>query len=311
MYGAMADAVASQITFRTWVQMMRPGFLLITAVACGLGTATAHANGVVVQPALAGGAAAVALLMHALANVFNDYHDALNGADEANTQGVFPFTGGSRLIQTGRVTLAHTRQLAWVLLALCVSGALWLLWMVGPSLLGVGLVGLFFVWAYSAPPLALMCRGLGELTVGLSWGLMVLGADYVQRGAVAPWTLSVALSYGLLIGNILLINGLPDAQADARVGKRTLAVRLGPGRVAAVYGVWAGVSMMVLGWGAAFGHLPAWCAWGVLPAPLSVWATWVVVQHAFHQVPLRSALVATIVAAVLQGLVLSWVALLV
>ena len=37
------------ITLKTWVQMMRPGFLLITAVACGLGTAMAHADGVVVQ----------------------------------------------------------------------------------------------------------------------------------------------------------------------------------------------------------------------------------------------------------------------
>ena len=299
------------ITLKTWVQMMRPGFLLITAVACGLGTATAHADGVVVQVALALCAAVVALLMHALANVINDYHDALNGADAANTQGVFPFTGGSRFIQTGQATLAQTQQLAWVLLALCVPGAVWLLWMVGPALLAWGAIGLLLAWAYSAPPLALMCRGLGELTVSLSWGLMVLGADYVQRGALAPWTMSVALSYSLLIGNILLINGVPDAQADARVGKRTLAVRLGAARVAVVYGAWAGVSVAVLGWGAASGHLPTWCAWGVCSAPLSAWATWVLVQYARHQTPLRPALVATIAAAAVQGVMLSAVALLI
>jgi 1,4-dihydroxy-2-naphthoate octaprenyltransferase len=140
---------------------------------------------------------------------------------------------------------------------------------------------------------------------------MVLGADYVQRGSLAPWTMSVALSYSLLIGNILLINGVPDAQADARVGKRTLAVRLGAARVAVVYGAWAGVSVAMLGWGAASGHLPTWCAWGVCSAPLSAWATWVLVQYARHQTPLRPALVATIAAAVLQGVALSVVALLV
>ena len=80
---------------------------------------------------------------------------------------------------------------------------------------------------------------------GLQVRREVLGADYVQRGALAPWTMSVALSYSLLIGNILLINGVPDAQADARVGKRTLAVRLGAARVAVVYGAWAGVSVAV------------------------------------------------------------------
>ena len=40
---------------------------------------------------------------------------------------------------------------------------------------GMDAIGLLLAWAYSAPPLALMCRGLGELTVSLSWGLMVLG----------------------------------------------------------------------------------------------------------------------------------------
>ena len=298
------------ITLKTWVQMMRPGFLLITAVACLLGTAMAYADGVVVQPLVAACATWVALLMHALANVLNDYHDALNGADAANTQGVFPFTGGSRFIQTGTVTVAQTRQLVWVLFALCVPGALWLLWAVGPSVCAFGVVGLFLAWAYSAPPLSLMCRGLGELTVGLSWGLIVLGADYVQRGSMAPWTLSVALSYSLLIGNILLINGVPDAVADAHVGKRTLAVRLGPMRVAWVYAAWAWVSVAVLVWGATAGHLPAWCAWGALATPASVWAVWQLVQHVQHHAPLRSALVATILAAAVQGVSLSVVALL-
>lgn len=298
------------MTLKTWGQMMRPGFLLITAVACVLGTALAHADGVALQLSLAVCATGVALLMHALANVLNDYHDALNGADDANTQGVFPFTGGARLIQNGQASVAQTRQLAWVLLVLCVPGALWLLWCVGPELWGLGLLGLFLAWAYSAPPLALMCRGLGELTVALSWGLMVVGADFVQRTAAAPWTWPVALSYSLLIGNILLINGVPDAPADARVGKRTLAVRLGALRVAWVYAAWALVSVGGLCMGAYMGRLPAWCAWGAVSAPLSAWGVWGLVRHVRHGVPLRSALAATIAAAVVQGLVLSVVALL-
>ena len=306
----MANTVDQPLNLKTWVQMMRPGFLLITAVACLLGTALAHADGVEVQAPLALCATWVALLMHALANVLNDYHDALNGADDANTQGVFPFTGGARFIQNGQASVAQTRQLAWVLLALCVPGALWLLWTVGPMLWVFGLLGLFWAWAYSAPPLALMCRGLGELTVALSWGLMVVGSDFVQRHAAAPWTWQVALSYSLLIGNILLINGVPDAPADARVGKRTLAVRLGAARVAWVYGAWGLVSVGVLCIGALTGRLPTWCVWGALSAPLSAWAVWGLVQHVRCAASLRMALVATIGAAVVQGVVLSAVALL-
>ena len=35
------------------------------------------------------------------ANVLNDYHDALNGTDAANTGRVFPFSGGSRFSTLG------------------------------------------------------------------------------------------------------------------------------------------------------------------------------------------------------------------
>ena len=85
--------------------MTRPGFLAITAVACLLGIAVAAACGYGPHLWMAMATMALALLMHAAANVLNDYHDALNGADEANAQGLFPFTGGARLIQNGHVSL--------------------------------------------------------------------------------------------------------------------------------------------------------------------------------------------------------------
>ena len=63
-------------------------------------------------------------------------------------------------------------------------------------------------------------------------GLVVVGADCVQRSHFFVIPFAVAVSYALLVGNILVINGLPDAQADAQVGKRTLVVRVGPRWVA-------------------------------------------------------------------------------
>ena len=49
----------------------------------------------------------------------------------------------------------------------------------GGGLLLIGATGLLLGWAYSAPPLSLMSRGLGELTVAACWWLVVVGADYV------------------------------------------------------------------------------------------------------------------------------------
>ena len=81
----MTTQLHTSLPWRTLVQMTRPGFLVITAVACVLGTAVAAAcgHGPNVWTALA--TLMLAVLMHAAANVLNDYHDALNGADDANT----------------------------------------------------------------------------------------------------------------------------------------------------------------------------------------------------------------------------------
>ena len=295
----------TDLTWRIWLQMTRPGFLAITAVACLLGIAVAAAcgDGSHVWTALA--TVVLALLMHAAANVLNDYHDALNGADDANTQGLFPFTGGARLIQNGLVTRGDTRQLAYALVWVLVPAGLLLALKTGGGLLLLGVLGLFSAWAYSAPPLALMKRGLGELTVGLTWMLVVVGADYVQRGHFffMPWV--VALSFGFLISNILLINGFPDAQADAQVGKRTWVVRVGPRWAAYLYLLQAVLGYAWLVWGVcAFIH-PAPALWGLVSMPLSLAA--VVLMFKYGQTParLRSAIVLTIAAAVLHGLAMA------
>lgn len=249
------------------VQMTRPGFLVITAVACVLGTAVAAAcgHGPNVWTALA--TLVLAVLMHAAANVLNDYHDALNGADDANTQGLFPFTGGGLVL--------------------------------------LGWVGLLLGWAYSAPPLVLMKRGLGEATVALTWGLVVVGADYVQRKHFFVIPAAVAVSFALLVGNILVINGFPDAMADAQVGKRTLVVRLGTRHATWLYLV---VALLAHAWlleGVWLFIHPEPALWGLASLPLSLVAFVLLRKHVDQPASLGPAIVLTIAAAVLHGLAMS------
>jgi 1,4-dihydroxy-2-naphthoate octaprenyltransferase len=293
------------LSLKTWVQMTRPGFLAITAVACVLGTCVAAACGYPIHYGKAGITLLLALLMHAAANVLNDYHDALNGADEANQQGLFPFTGGARMIQKGQVSLQNTRNLVLALLLFIVPAGLWLAVHSGGGLVVLGVVGLLLGWAYSAPPLALMTRSLGEFAVGLAWLLVVVGADYVQRGSFffMPW--AVGLSYGLLISNILVMNGFPDAQADHQVGKRTLVVRVGP-RIAAL--IYFFLTLLAHGWVVAgvwwFIH-PEPALWGLLSLPVSLWAAVLLFKHADEPALLMRPIVLTIVAANLHGCALS------
>ncbi|MFC4790210.1 MULTISPECIES: prenyltransferase [Giesbergeria] len=288
-----------------WASMVRPGFLVITAVACLLGLACAAQAGVALSAGKAVVTLVLALVAHAAANVLNDHEDARNGADAANTQGLFPFTGGSRLIQTGVVQMQDMQRLAWVLLVVLVLGGLWLAWNSGPGLLWVGLAGVGLGWAYSAPPLVLMSRGLGEGAVALAWALMVVGADYVQRGHFAAVPMLVALAYGLMIANILVGNAFPDAAADALVGKRTLAVRLGWRGAARLY---LGLALLAHGWVWVlvwWRVLPPGAAWALLAAPLALAAAALLWRHGAQPQRLRPALVLGIAAAVVHGLALT------
>jgi 1,4-dihydroxy-2-naphthoate octaprenyltransferase len=150
-----------------------------------------------------------------------------------------------------------------------------------------------------------MKRGLGELTVALTWGLVVVGADYVQRGQFFVIPAAVALSFALLVGNILVINGFPDAQADAQVGKRTLVVRFGPRRVAWMYLAFACLAYAWLLVGVWLFIHPEPALWGLVSMPLSLAAFVMLLKNAEQPARLAPAIVLTIAAAVLHGLAMS------
>lgn len=288
-----------------WLRMTRPGFLVITVVGVVLGLATAHAVTADFDAPKAVITLLLALLAHAGANVLNDYHDALNGADAANRQGLLPFSGGSRLIQDGVVTVSATHRLGWALTGLMVAGGIWLAWHSGTGLWVIGAAGLLLGWAYSAPPLALMSRGLGEPGVALAWWLVVVGADYTQQGAFSALPMVLGVGYGLLVANILLINGFPDAPADAQVGKRTLVVRWGANGATALYGLVAIVAYGGLVLAAAQDWAPVSALWGLASLPLSLLAGISLARNQHQPQELRPAIVLTIAAAVVHGLGLS------
>lgn len=305
MRSTFTEYASVQLPWRTLLQMTRPGFLVLSAVACVLGTSVAATSGYGPNEWTALITLVLAVLMHAAANVLNDYHDALNGSDDANMQGLFPFTGGARLIQKGHVSVQATHDLAKTLILFLIPFGLLLAIISGSGLVVLGLTGLFLGWAYSSPPLALMMRGLGEVTVAFTWGLVVVGADYVQRGQFSVHPITVAVSFAFLVGNILVINGFPDADADAQVGKRTLVVRLGARVVAWVYLVIAVLAHVWLVAGVKLFILPVPALWGLVSMPLSVWAFVLLITNADQPSRLAPAIVLTIAATVLNGLAIS------
>ncbi len=281
----------------------RPAFLTITLAGCLLGFASAGTHGFAWPTALV--TLLFALVAHAGVNVINDYYDAENGSDDANTERLFPFTGGSRFIQNGVLSRRATATFGFALLAAVVPAGLWLAAQSGWGLIGIGLVGLFLGWAYSAEPFRLNGRGLGEACVAAGFALIVIGTDYVQRGDFALTPLWVAVPYALLVTDILYINQFPDRRADALAGKRHWVVRLAPHQAAWGYGVIALLAYVWLTTCIATGVLPIAAALGLLTLPLSLMAQRELWRFADAPQQLAPAIRYTLLAAHLHALLLA------
>ncbi len=295
----------AQPGWRTWVRATRPGFLVVTAVAALLGTLSGMACGAAPDWPAGVAATVLAVLAHAAMNLHNDWGDAQIGSDAINTGRIAPFSGGSRMVQDGLLTPEQLRDAVQVLAMVVVGGGIVLAARAGPALIAIGMAGLALGWAYSQPRVALMSRGLGEAGVVLAWWLVVLGADVVQQHGIHRLALLPGVSLALLVAAILWVAEFPDAAADARVGKRTLVVRLG-----LVPAAWLHLLIVLAAhlWVAAWwwtGWLPSRAGWALLTALPSGWAAVWLLIDARHPQRLRAVLVVTIGVAVLHGLLLS------
>ncbi len=196
-----------------------------------------HSLGTALAPVLVGGGAAVhdgaarpwafalagvgvALLLVGV-NLANDYFDYRSGADP-------PLGVGLRPLQAG--VLSPRAFLVGSLVAFAGAGGcgLVLAWSSPCAVLLLGLSGGLLGFFYTAPPLRLGYRGLGEIVVFLTLGIgATLGADAVTAGRFGLTAVWGGVPLGLTVAALLHANNLRDRAEDARSGKRTLAVRLG------------------------------------------------------------------------------------
>jgi 1,4-dihydroxy-2-naphthoate octaprenyltransferase len=291
--------------FLRYFAATRPAFLSVTFVGCLLGLASASSSGIAIDPALATVTLFFALVAHAGANVINDYYDSLSGCDAGNDERVFPFTGGSRFIQNGVLSQRAVGRYGYALLAAVIPAGLWLTAVSAPGLIWIGLMGLFVGWAYSAPPLKLQGRGIGEFGITAGWLLVVVGSDFVQRHNFSFGPVAAGLGFALLVANVLYINQFPDIRADAHAGKRTMVVRLGANGARVGYAL---IALLCYGWVAAMvamGLLPTLALISLLGAAPSLMALRDLWRHAGVPSRLTFAIKMTILAASLHGLLLA------
>lgn len=206
-----------------------------------------------------------------------DYRQAvdLKKADEKNF-----FTGGSGVLPEG--LLRDTQMLRAAVLfftATALIGA-YLTWVCGWQVLMLGLFGLASSIFYTAPPLRFGYRGLGELGLLVNFGpVIVLGAYYVQAQTLALEPLIISLAPGLMMWSMILINEIPDYEADRRGGKWNLVARFGKekGMLLCLAGLVLAYAIIIIA--ASTGALSPFILLGLLSLPFAVRMFLVMKRH--------------------------------
>jgi len=212
-----------------WLQGMRLQFYPMTWIAYTTGAlAAAGPEGVFTSPLFWLGY----LCLFALEVATVLINEVVDFRSDRNNRYFSTFTGGSRVLVDG---LLSRREVGFGIGTALVMFMLATVWLLGSTPSGaatvVPVVGVMAILAlgYTAAPLKLCYRGLGELDVAVTHSIGVILCGYVFMGGAwqdpIPWLLSVPLLLAILPS--ITLSGIPDLEADAATGKRTLAVRFG------------------------------------------------------------------------------------
>lgn len=211
-----------------WLKELRAPFFTASIIPVLVGTTLAYSTADVFHPALFILAVLGMVALHAGANIANDYFDHTSGNDWLN-KNVTPFSGGSQLIQRGLLSPKSVLIAAWLALSIAVLVGITIFLLIKSFfILALGLVGLLGGYFYTAPPIRLGYRGIGEFVIGLLFGVLpVYGSYYLQTRTIDLVPIVPGIIVAMLIFLVILINEFPDAPADSAVNKKTLVVVLG------------------------------------------------------------------------------------
>jgi 1,4-dihydroxy-2-naphthoate octaprenyltransferase len=168
------------------------------------------------------------VLAHMANNLMNDLFDVEVGTDRED----YPRNLYSpHPVLSGVITRKGLATCALVVNALCLVIMIVLTVARGWPIVGFALGGFLLSAAYTAPPLRLKKRGLGEPTVLIVWGpLMVGGTYYAATGSIPGAVILASLPYALLCTTVLMGKHIDKIPWDAADGTNTLPVILGEQR---------------------------------------------------------------------------------
>jgi 1,4-dihydroxy-2-naphthoate octaprenyltransferase len=162
------------------------------------------------------------ILIHAGTNLQNDVGDFRRGAD------LLGRIGPRRATTEGWLSARQVQGAATLCFALAVVPGSYLAAAGGWPIVAVGIASIAAGAAYTAGPRPIAYTGWGEFFVLVFFGLVaVCGMYYLHAGVMTLPALLAGVAVGALASAVLVVNNLRDIDSDRRIGKNTLAVRLG------------------------------------------------------------------------------------
>lgn len=254
------------MNLKNWILATRPwsftmSFISVT-VGAVLGVLDGPFDGILYVWTLLG-----MIFLHAATNMINDYYDYKSAVDkpQAPTALYRPHPLVQGILTPRQVFIA---SIALYLIAIAIG--LYLVMLRGMPLLVIGLIGVLASFFYTAGPIKYKYYALGELSVALMWGpLIVSGAYYVQTQQLSWQAVFVSIPFGILVALVLLANNLRDIRYDGQVGIKTLGTLLGEKKTLILYYALAALAYAVVILLIAFKQLSPWGLLVFLSGPLA------------------------------------------
>lgn len=182
---------------------------------------------------------------HLSVSFSNDYFDRL--ADRNSEKTIF--SGGSKVLVEHPELENLALKIAILLLAASIIGIALLTFAFGysPWLLVFGIIGSLTGWFYTAPPLKLAYRGLGEIVTMLAVGFLMPGMGYfIASGLLSlsfiTWVFPLSC-YGIFF---ILTVELPDLDSDKAANKINWIVKWGRRKGKAISVIATALGMIAL-----------------------------------------------------------------
>ena len=206
----------------SWLMAVRPRTLSLSITPVAVGTALAwaverHVHWPAVLAALLG-----SMCIQIGTNLHNDAVDSERGGDGPDR------VGPPRVTALGLLDARSVKRGAAVCFGTAALMGLYLVAVGGWPILLIGVLSILAGWAYTGGPLPIAYTPLGELFVITFFGVGAVGGTFwLCTADFGAAVLDAGLALGLLTGAVLLVNNFRDVEADARVGRRTLAIVAG------------------------------------------------------------------------------------